>query len=282
LKFLSWSIALGSGTSGGTLAPLLTIGGASGVLAGEAILYIYPESGVTLSLAALVGMSAMFAGASRAVLTSIIFGLETTSQSNALLPLLAACTASYVISFLIMKNTIMTEKIARRGIKTPHSYESDILERVTVGQIMKPNSLILDGDRTIQEVQTSLSNVAKELDYFIVTSGGKFSGIVSSSRLFDSLQNLKSQLKTLARNAEVSISIDHSLRTATEIMTRENIYVLAIQSGKEKEIIGTVSYKEIIDAIHGGEEHLIKDGGISIKRHLMKIVIRGKRLTKME
>jgi H+/Cl- antiporter ClcA len=281
LKFFSWAIALGSGTSGGTLAPLLTIGGASGVLFGDAILYIYPESGVTLSLAALVGMSAIFAGASRAVLTSIIFGLETTAQSNALLPLLAACTAAYLISFLIMKNTIMTEKIARRGIKTPHSYESDILERVTVGQIMKPNSLILDGDSTIQEIQTNLSHGARDLDYFMVADGGRFCGIVSSAKLFNHLQDRNRQLKTLARNADVSVSIDLSLRSATEIMTREKVYVLAIQSGKEKEIVGTVSYKEIIDAIQGGDEHMIKDGSISIKRHLMKIVIRGKRLTKM-
>lgn len=122
LKFLSWVIALGSGTSGGTLAPLLTIGGATGALAGIALSYFFPQSGISISLTALVGMSAMFAGASRALLTSIVFALETTAQSNALLPLLASCTASYFVSFFLMENTIMTEKIARRGIKTPHSY----------------------------------------------------------------------------------------------------------------------------------------------------------------
>lgn len=281
LKFLSWVIALGSGTSGGTLAPLLTIGGASGVLIGQSILFVYPESGIALSLAALVGMSAMFAGASRAVLTSIIFGLETTAQSNALLPLLAACVASYLVSFLIMKNTIMTEKIARRGVKTPHSYESDILERVTVGQIMKPNSLVLDGDKKIQEVQASLNNEVGELDYFMVVNEGRFNGIVSSSKLFDKFLDPNIQLKSLARNADVAINIDQSLRAATEIMTREKMYVLAIHSGEDKKIVGTVSYKEIISTIQGGDEHLVKDGSISIKRHFLKILIRGKRLAKI-
>ncbi|MGZ4034478.1 MAG: chloride channel protein [Bacteroidia bacterium] len=143
LKFVSWAVALGSGTSGGTLAPLLTIGGATGALLGSGIIYLFPDSGITIPLAALVGMSAMFAGASRALLTSIVFAMETTSQSNALLPLLGACLASYFVSFFLMKNTIMTEKIARRGVKTPDSYEPDILEKITVKEVMNEYELFL-------------------------------------------------------------------------------------------------------------------------------------------
>jgi CIC family chloride channel protein len=139
-KFISWSVALGSGTSGGTLAPLLTIGGAAGALLGSASLLLFPHAGVVIPLAVVVGMSAMFAGASRALLTSVIFALETTGQSNALLPLLAACIASYVVSYILMKNTIMTEKIARRGVATPHVYAPDILDQVKVKQVLKADS----------------------------------------------------------------------------------------------------------------------------------------------
>lgn len=135
-KLLSWSIALGSGTSGGTLAPLLTIGGAAGAMLGIAASSMFPHAGIDVSLAALAGMSAMFAGASRALLTSFVFAIETTGQSNALLPLLAACMASYVVSYLIMKNTIMTEKIARRGVYTPDAYASDILDQVKVKEVI--------------------------------------------------------------------------------------------------------------------------------------------------
>ena len=138
-KFISWAIALGSGTSGGTLAPLLTIGGAAGALLGTASMIIFPHAGVGITLSVLVGMSAMFTGASRALLTSVIFALEATGQSNALLPLLAACIASYVVSYLLMKNTIMTEKIARRGVATPHEYSPDILERTKVKQVLGNN-----------------------------------------------------------------------------------------------------------------------------------------------
>lgn len=135
-KFLSWAIALGSGTSGGTLAPLLTIGGAAGAILGTLIMMFFPNSGISIPMASLIGMSAMFAGASRAYLTSIIFALESTMQSQALLPLLGACTASYLVSFFFMENTIMTEKIARRGIYTPDAYEPDILRRIVVAQVL--------------------------------------------------------------------------------------------------------------------------------------------------
>lgn len=137
MKFLSWALALGSGTSGGTLAPLLTIGGATGAMGGILINHWMPDAGINISLAALVGMSAMFAGASRALLTSIVFALETTGQSHALLPLLASCIAAYFVSFMLMENTIMTEKIARRGIRTPHSYEPDVLEQMVVADAMR-------------------------------------------------------------------------------------------------------------------------------------------------
>jgi CIC family chloride channel protein len=138
LKYLSWSISLGSGTSGGTLAPLFTIGGALGALLGMSLLHIFPSAGINIATAALIGMAAMFAGASRALLTSIVFALETTGEMNGLLPLLGACVAAYFVSFFFMKGSIMTEKIQRRGVKTPDAYEPDILQGVTVRQLLVP------------------------------------------------------------------------------------------------------------------------------------------------
>ena len=138
LKYLSWSISLGSGTSGGTLAPLFTIGGALGCLLGTAILRYFPHSGINIATAALIGMAAMFAGASRAWLTSIVFALETTGQIHGLLPLLGGCVAAYFVSFFLMEGSIMTEKILRRGVKTPDAYEPDILQGASVRQLVVP------------------------------------------------------------------------------------------------------------------------------------------------
>ena len=132
LKYISWSVSLGSGTSGGTLAPLFTIGGALGALLGMSILYFFPNAPVVIPLAALVGMASMFAGASRALLTSILFAMETTGQSNVLLPLLGACIAAYFISFFLMEGSIMTEKIKRRGVHAPDAFQPDVLQSIPV------------------------------------------------------------------------------------------------------------------------------------------------------
>ncbi|MBN9295977.1 MAG: chloride channel protein [Filimonas sp.] len=136
LKYISWVISLGSGTSGGTLAPLFTIGGAVGALLGVIALQLFPHISINIATAALIGMAAMFAGASRAFLTSIVFALETTGQHNGLLPLIGACAAAYFVSFFLMKGSIMTEKIQRRGVKTPDAYEPDVLQNVTVASIV--------------------------------------------------------------------------------------------------------------------------------------------------
>lgn len=138
LKYVSWVISLGSGTSGGTLAPLFTIGGALGALTGTALLFFFPSLGINLATAALIGMAAMFAGASRALLTSIIFAFETTGQPNGLLPLVAACVAAYFVSFFLMEGSIMTEKIRRRGINTPDSYHPDLLMHAHVKDLLQP------------------------------------------------------------------------------------------------------------------------------------------------
>ena len=185
-KLLSWAIALGSGTSGGTLAPLLTIGGATGAIFGTVVLMLFPNSGISIPMAALIGMSSMFAGASRAYLTSITFALEATMQSHALLPLLGACTASYLVSFFFMENTIMTEKIARRGIYTPDSYEPDVLRRMTVAQVLgkgakHPNEAELI--KTLEEKQLPLLSVNDPLSRaaeLLASSGEEFLPVKAS------------------------------------------------------------------------------------------------------
>lgn len=145
LKYVSWSISLGSGTSGGTLAPLFTIGGALGAVLGGIVVQLFPLTHINIATAALIGMAAMFAGASRAWLTSIVFALETTGQINGLLPLLGACLAAYFVSFFLMKGNIMTEKIHRRGVRTPDAYEPDALRAVTVRELLTPADAAVAG-----------------------------------------------------------------------------------------------------------------------------------------
>lgn len=123
-KFISWSISLGSGTSGGTLAPLLTLGSSLGVILSYVGRYFFPEIGILPEITALVCMSSMFSGATRAVLTSTIFALEVTGTHFGVAPLLLGNSAAFLFSLFFLKETIMTEKIVRRGIHVPNEYFS--------------------------------------------------------------------------------------------------------------------------------------------------------------
>lgn len=283
-KFISWAIALGSGTSGGTLAPLLTIGGATGALLGIAILHYFPSSGITIPLAALVGMAAMFAGASRALLTSIIFALETTGQYNALLPLLITCVPSYLISFLFMENTIMTEKIARRGIKTPNSYEPDILERLTVEQVITDNGIIISEDNSIKEACNWLNKETNyKSNYFIVSNNeGEYKGIISSSNLYSDHHAKDTKLGALIRRNSACVKLTDTLKITAEIMAKENVDVLPVIGEENKNIVGLVSYRDILSAYkYGVEEHEKKQSHISLKRKSLKILIKGQKLIEL-
>ncbi len=281
MKFISWAISLGSGTSGGTLAPLLTIGGATGALLGSAILSFFPSSGVTLPLSALVGMAAMFAGASRAFLTSIVFALETTGQFNALLPLLATCTASYFISFFIMENTIMTEKIARRGVKTPHSYEPDVLEKLRVKQVMTNDGLIISEQNSIKEVRDLLQQEeGYHSNYFIISSNeGEYKGIISSSSLFNTIHPEDNTISSLIKRNDTTIKLNDTLKTAVETMAKENIDVLPVISDEKNDIVGVLSYLDIIATYKMGiDEHEKKQPHLSLKRNGLKILLKGQKI----
>jgi len=283
-KFISWAIALSSGTSGGTLAPLLTIGGSAGALMGMAAQHFFPQAGVSLSLAALVGMSAMFAGASRALLTSIIFALETTGEANALLPLLASCTIAYFISLYLMENTIMTEKIARRGVKTPASYTPDVLEQFTVKDVIGEEGLVISEDNRIDEVQEWLKGKANSIaNYFVIVNNeGVFSGIISSSNLFSGQHDMTSSVSTLIKRNAVWIKLEQSLKTSVELMVTENIDLLPVVDDNLI-VIGVISYKDILNAYKiSMTKHVTAHPSISFKRQTMKLLLKGKRLTTMD
>lgn len=130
-KLVSWSIALGSGTSGGTLAPLLTLGSALGWLLVAGAAAIAPSLGLDPQVGALVGMAAMFAGASRAMLASIAFAIESTHQIDATAPVVAGVSLAYFVSCMMMRTTIMTEKLHRRGVHVPHELEAQLRPSTT-------------------------------------------------------------------------------------------------------------------------------------------------------
>src|SRR5579885_1555370 len=132
VKWFIWAVSLGSGTSGGVLAPLLMVGGSLGGL--EA--HFLPDAGP--GFWALVSMGAVLGGTMRAPLTAVVFALELTHDINVLLPLLLAVTMSYGFTVLCLKHSALTEKISRRGYHLSCEYAVDPLEVLFVREVMQP------------------------------------------------------------------------------------------------------------------------------------------------
>ena len=146
VKLVIWVIALGSGTSGGVLAPLLMIGAGLGSVIGGWLPGGGPE------LWALVCMAAILAGTMRAPLTAVAFAFELTQDVNALLPTLMSCAVAYGFTVIVMPRSILTEKIARRGRHVYREYGVDPLERHFVDEVMTRDPLTIAGSLTPSEI----------------------------------------------------------------------------------------------------------------------------------
>ena len=136
---------------------------------------------VDIRIGALVGMAAIFAGASRALLTSVVFAFETTRQPMGLLPLLAGCTGAYLVSCLLMQNTIMTEKIVRRGQRVPSEYAADFLETVLVRDAMEKKVITVSATDRVEAVRRWLASEdeAGRHQGYPVVHDGRLVGVVT-------------------------------------------------------------------------------------------------------
>ena len=226
LKFLSWAIALGSGTSGGTLAPLFTIGGALGALMGAALARLFPEAGSDLRIAALVGMAAIFAGASRALLTSVVFAFETTLQPLGLLPLLGGCTAAFLVASLLMRESIMTEKISRRGVRVPADYEADFLDQVLVRDACSRPVVSFRADQKIEAARLWIASHAPgsgHQGFPVVDPSGRLRGVLTRRNLLDPETDGSRTLAEVLTRPPAAVFEDSTLREAADHMVREDV-----------------------------------------------------------
>jgi H+/Cl- antiporter ClcA/CBS domain-containing protein len=172
VKAVVWLVALGSGTSGGILAPLLILGGCAGFLMGQ---YLPGDPGFW----AMVGMAGIMSGVMRAPMTAALFAAELTNHLSALPETIAAGASAYAISVLVMKRSILTEKIARRGRHVLREYTVDALEFLLAGQLMTPDPKTLDGSMPIPDAVKFFSEEAEHRSYPVVDDNGRLLGLVS-------------------------------------------------------------------------------------------------------
>jgi H+/Cl- antiporter ClcA/CBS domain-containing protein len=172
VKALVWLIALGSGTSGGILAPLLILGGATGCLIGH---FMPGDAGFW----AMIGMAGIMSGAMRAPITGALFAAELTGHLTSLPATIAAAAAAYAVSVLVARRSILTEKIARRGRHILQEYTVDPLEFLQAGQLMTPHPDTLPGSMTVAAASDYFADAAKHRSYPVVDDNGRLLGLVS-------------------------------------------------------------------------------------------------------
>jgi H+/Cl- antiporter ClcA/CBS domain-containing protein len=254
MKFVSWTFAISSGTSGGTMAPLFTIGGALGqVVAGVTITTI---PSIDLKLAALVGMAALFAGASRAFLASTVFAFEATLQPFSLLPLLGGCAASYLVAAMLSKTSLMTEKIVRRGVAAPHEYEADLLAQVAVREIATRKVVTLAATQSVAEVRRWIAADgpdASHQGFPIVNANGVLVGVLTRRDLLNSQVAEQKLLDDLVARLPKFVHDDCTVRQAADHMVRHGIGRLPVLNrAKPPQIIGIITRSDILSVFRRG------------------------------
>ncbi len=250
MKFVSWSVALGSGTSGGTLAPLFTIGGGLGAAMGLLLSQAVPSLGVDPRIAALVGMAAIFSGASRAMLASAVFAFETTLQPFGLLPLLGGCAAAYLVASILMRNSIMTEKIARRGVRTPGEYFADALDQVLVDKIASFPVVSIQKDETIGNVREWLAKTAAEVSHQgfpVVNQNGSLVGLITRTDIGNPALSAEQKVFDALRCPVRYVYDDCTVRQAADHLVNHSIGRLPVVSRERPHrLVGIITRSDIL------------------------------------
>jgi CIC family chloride channel protein len=251
VKSAIWMISLGSGTSGGVLAPLLMMGAALG---GIESLFL-PQFG--LGFWPLVSMGAILGGTMRSPFTGIVFAIELTHDLNMLLPLLVSCFLAHAFTVLTLKRSILTEKIARRGFHLSREYGLDPLEILVVSQVMRTNIVALPGYATLPEEQELLHlNRRPRGQYLfpVVDSENELIGVVTRKSLVESLEQTPGQAPA-TRISEIAFTeplvafADEPLRVVVRRMAESGLTrfpVLDPQAGKR--LVGMISLNDLLGA----------------------------------
>lgn len=252
LKLLSWAIYLGSGTSGGTLAPLFTIGGGLGAWMGATVAALAPGLGVNPAIAGLVGMAAIFAGASHALLASVVFAFETTRQPVGLLPLLAGCSAAYLISLLLSRHSIMTEKLARRGTPIRTEYSVDYLAHVLVRDAASRRVVSIRATDSIEQVRQWIASGAGGATHHgfpVIDEHGFLVGVVTRRNITEAKTDLADPVRALVQRPPAVVFEDSTLREAADHMVRERVGRLPVVNRKApRVVVGMITRSDLLSA----------------------------------
>ena len=257
-KAVVWLVALGSGTSGGVLAPLLMLGGALGCLLGQ---FLPGPAGFW----AMVGMAAILSGAMRAPLTGTLFAAEMSGRFDALPAILAASAAAYAVSVLIMRRSILTEKIARRGRHVSQEYTVDAMEFMQAEQVMTRDPATLPGAMPIREAVAFFAAGSPHRSYPVVDAEGHLLGLASRS---DALRWQVEQVPddtslgdTLSDASQPFARRSTPIGLVADMMVETGIGRIPIVDEVSNRVIGILSRHDLLKARQQSRSAEMKRGG---------------------
>jgi H+/Cl- antiporter ClcA len=254
VKWFIWAVSLGSGTSGGVLAPLLMMGGALGGL--EAM--FLPNEG--LGFWPLVSMAAVMGGTMRAPLMSIVFAFELTHDGNILLPLLVGSCISYTVTVLTLKRSILTEKVARRGYHLSAEYAVDPMEILYVREVMRTNVVALPATGKLGDMQDLLrvDHPQEQRLLPVVDAQGLLVGVLTRADMRARLERdgtaaLQTPLRDLVRAETVEVAPSEPLRAAVYRMAEKGFTRMPVVERETRKFLGLIS---LDDLLKGRSRHL--------------------------
>jgi len=249
VKWFIWAVSLGSGTSGGVLAPLLMMGGALGGL--EAM--ILPNEGA--GFWPLVSMGAVLGGTMRSPFTSIVFAFELTHDGNVFLPLLVGSVVAHAFTVLTLKRSILTEKVARRGYHLSREYAVDPLEILFVREVMRTNVVVLPAGFSVQEMQDSFRTDHRHSQRLlpVVDEAGQLVGVLTRGDIRERVEEhgealLRRSLRELVRTDTIVASPDESLRVVVYRMAEKGVTRMPVVDRATGRFLGLVSLDDLLKA----------------------------------
>ncbi|HYL09303.1 MAG TPA: chloride channel protein [Candidatus Acidoferrales bacterium] len=250
VKWFIWAVSLGSGTSGGVLAPLLMMGGALGGL--EAM--FLPNEGP--GFWPLISMGAILGGTMRSPLTGIVFAFELTHDATIFLPLLVACIIAHGFMVLTLRRSILTEKVARRGYHLSREYAVDPLEILFVREVMRTNCAALPSDVLLKDVAHSVRTDHRRSQRIlpVIDHGGQLIGILTRSDIRKMLQDPEQAfgsrtLGELARRNPIEAYPDEPLRVVVYRMAEKGVTRMPVVEGHgSRKLLGLLSLDDLLKA----------------------------------
>jgi len=249
VKWFIWAVSLGSGTSGGVLAPLLMMGGALGGL--EAM--FLPNEGA--GFWPLISMGAILGGTMRSPFTSIVFAFELTHDANVFLPLLVGSVIAHAFTVLTLKRSILTEKVARRGYHLSREYAVDPLEILFAREVMRTTIAVLPAASTIAQIQASLNSDHRQKQRLlpVVNADGTLAGVLTRRDIRDRIDHegdaaLRRTLREVARTNTSDVYADEPLRVVVYRMAETGFTRMPVVDRASGKFLGLISLDDLLKA----------------------------------